>query len=131
MPLIRYRVGDIVALSKELCGCGRNSYLIKSMEGRADDLLILPDGRKMSTGSLWLAGQEIEGIKEYQIVQEDPSRLTINFSKMPNYKDEDIEKLIRHLRNHIGEGVEFERCCHEKVPLVNGKFKFIISNLNR
>ncbi|HEV8640044.1 MAG TPA: phenylacetate--CoA ligase [Methylomirabilota bacterium] len=41
MPLIRYRTGDITALTLEPCRCGRSSARMARLIGRADDMLII------------------------------------------------------------------------------------------
>jgi phenylacetate-CoA ligase len=41
MPMIRYRTGDITALTTEPCPCGRTSARIARLKGRADDMLIV------------------------------------------------------------------------------------------
>ncbi len=40
-PLIRYRTGDIGALSSEPCPCGRRMARITALRGRLDDMLII------------------------------------------------------------------------------------------
>lgn len=41
IPMIRYRTGDITALTTEPCACGRTSARIARLKGRADDMLIV------------------------------------------------------------------------------------------
>jgi len=41
MPLIRYRTGDITALTLEPCGCGRTSARMARIKGRSDDMLVV------------------------------------------------------------------------------------------
>ena len=48
MPLIRYSMGDFGIPSSESCSCGINLPIIKSIEGRKDSIIILPDGRRLS-----------------------------------------------------------------------------------
>jgi len=44
MPLIRYRTGDLGALSPEPCPCGLGLPLLSSLDGRSTDSLVRPDG---------------------------------------------------------------------------------------
>jgi phenylacetate-CoA ligase len=39
--MIRYRTGDITALTTEPCRCGRTSARIARLKGRADDMLVV------------------------------------------------------------------------------------------
>jgi len=41
MPLIRYRTGDITALTLESCACGRTSARMARIKGRSDDMLVV------------------------------------------------------------------------------------------
>ena len=41
-PLIRYELSDMVALDAQRCRCGRTSRRVTSIEGRNDDVLLLP-----------------------------------------------------------------------------------------
>jgi phenylacetate-CoA ligase len=41
LPLLRYRTGDITALTREPCRCGRTSARIARLKGRADDMLVI------------------------------------------------------------------------------------------
>jgi phenylacetate-CoA ligase len=41
MPMIRYRTGDITALTPEPCGCGRTAARIARIKGRVDDMLVV------------------------------------------------------------------------------------------
>ncbi|MBT3700718.1 MAG: phenylacetate--CoA ligase family protein [Alphaproteobacteria bacterium] len=48
MPLIRYEIGDH-AIMGEPCNCGRGLPVIKSILGREQDVLVLPDGKQSWT----------------------------------------------------------------------------------
>lgn len=41
LPMIRYRTGDVTALTLEPCRCGRTSARIARLKGRSDDMLII------------------------------------------------------------------------------------------
>ncbi|NLV25800.1 MAG: phenylacetate--CoA ligase [Methanomicrobiales archaeon] len=41
LPIIRYRTGDITAIRKELCPCGRTHPRLERLSGRVDDMLII------------------------------------------------------------------------------------------
>lgn len=41
LPLIRYRIGDLSAISWEACECGRTHPRIMKIMGRTDDMLII------------------------------------------------------------------------------------------
>jgi phenylacetate-CoA ligase len=50
MPFIRYDLGDRGALSPEdgVCNCGSRAPRLRALEGRDDDFVYLPNGRRLS-----------------------------------------------------------------------------------
>ncbi len=53
MPYIRYMNGDEVEISDEICGCGRESQLIKGIKGRVVDYLYGLEGQKLHSSYIW------------------------------------------------------------------------------
>jgi phenylacetate-CoA ligase len=41
MPLLRYRTGDIAALRRGICACGRTLVKMSKVTGRKDDMLVI------------------------------------------------------------------------------------------
>lgn len=60
MPLIRYRIGDLGAPG-DPCACGRALPVLRLRVGRTEDLVTLPDGRKVD-GAVF--GQAVEELVE-------------------------------------------------------------------
>ena len=48
-PLIRYEMSDTISLSESRCECGRELALIDTIEGRAEDVLVLPSPNGKNT----------------------------------------------------------------------------------
>jgi len=67
MPLIRYDIGDIVVPTSELCNCGRGLPLIKSIEGRRSDLIILRGGKIITPRMFIDYICSLGGIDKFQI----------------------------------------------------------------
>ena len=51
-PFIRYRVGDVGALSGRSCPCGRNLPMLERVEGRVFDIVVGTNGNHLS-GTFW------------------------------------------------------------------------------
>ena len=47
MPLIRYENNDLAIWSNNKCSCGRNPPLLQYIEGRAYEMLTVPNGKKI------------------------------------------------------------------------------------
>lgn len=71
MPLIRYKAGDVGAPASpdETCPCGRGLPLIDKIEGRINDLFVLPDGRLLVSHLWHKLFRDKEFVREFQLIQ--------------------------------------------------------------
>lgn len=76
-PLIRYALGDTAEWAGSPCPCGRPYPLLRSLTGRATELVELPDGTRMSTVALRAAVFGKPGIEQFQMVQETATRFVL------------------------------------------------------
>ena len=80
-PLIRYDLGDQVALHAEPCACGSPLPVIE-VRGRSDDTLRIRARAGDTLGVLALALstviEEGAGLYDFQLVQEGPSELSLS-----------------------------------------------------
>ncbi len=75
-PLIRYELNDLITVSPDPCSCGRPFPLLRSIEGRSDDVLDMPaaaaaaDGGTIKIHPLTLRSPlaGISALSEYRIV---------------------------------------------------------------
>ncbi len=71
-PLIRYELNDLLTVSPDPCPCGRPFPLLKSIEGRSDDVLELPavEGGTIKVHPLTLRSPlaGVGALSEYRIV---------------------------------------------------------------
>lgn len=71
-PIIRYAgLRDVGVISHETCDCKQKTPLLKVIEGRITDSVVLSDGRLLHPFSLTLALEHLSGIASFQIIQED------------------------------------------------------------
>jgi phenylacetate-CoA ligase len=131
MPLVRYRTGDLVEIYPDdyKCKCGRNFKCIKRIIGRSEDIIILPDGRKI--GRLDHIFKNLENIKECQIIQLDIGRIIFKVVKQDNSGINFIkEEIIKNARKYLGNQVNIEIEFVDKIERdKNGKFRAVISKL--
>jgi phenylacetate-CoA ligase len=73
-PLIRYELNDLVAFSPDPCPCGRPFPLLKSINGRSNDVLVMraSGGGTIKVQPLAVGGPMVgvPGLSEYRIVHE-------------------------------------------------------------
>ncbi len=68
LPIIRYKTGDITSLNRTPCKCGRTHVRMKSVMGRADDMLIV-NGVNVFPSQVEHVLANIDGITlNYQII---------------------------------------------------------------
>ena len=76
MPLIRYRLGDVVMISEDECSCGRHGDVLSFIQGRKDDMIKTRDGRKLPP-EFFSSTVTMPEIKGYMIIQEKIDRIVI------------------------------------------------------
>lgn len=94
-PLIRYDIGDRVALHPEPCACGCRLPVI-DVEGRCDDSLLLgPTGRsrvRILPLALSTILEEEAGLFDFQLVQTGPALLDLCTSQLGSAADDGLRR---------------------------------------
>ena len=131
MPLIRYDIGDQVSVAPEgyQCECGRQSTVVKSIDGRIESYIITPDGRRL--GRLDFLFKDTANIKEAQLYQDNISMVKIKIVKTPSYSTKDENTLKKNMRKFMGDQIELSFEYVSEIPREpNGKFRQIVSKVN-
>ncbi|MBK8186879.1 MAG: phenylacetate--CoA ligase family protein [Cellvibrio sp.] len=125
MPLLRYRIGDLVEKASV-----ESNYIMSRIEGRLDDVIITPEGRKV--GRMDPAFKGIEGVSSAQIIQEEVALITVLVVlDAKNYARFDSELLISNIKERTSQSVEVRIKIVEKIEKnKNGKFKSVVSKLS-
>jgi phenylacetate-CoA ligase len=129
MPFIRYDVGDTAIWQDISCDCGRETKVIKQIEGRVEDFIITPENRKISRFDYIF--KDTEGIKEAQVIQKERGHIIIRIIPRENYSKKTEDLLLREIRARISLsiGVKFEYV--DQIPReANGKFRAVVSELD-
>lgn len=101
LPFVRYKNGDLGTVDKKYkCNCGRNLSMLTSVNGRINDMFILPDGGKISSHIWQNYIKKCEGIEKYQMIQEKIDLIIVNWIKNCNLFQENefiyVQKLIQN-----------------------------------
>lgn len=128
MPLIRYKLGDIGTFTSEKCACGRGFPLIKSIEGRSDDYLILPSGKKVSPRVINVL-EDIPGVARYKTIQETKNKIVVNLIKGKGFSQKTIDQIKNHIKNGCnGEEIDIDVKLVKEIPQNRrGKARAVIS----
>ncbi|MGC1122534.1 MAG: hypothetical protein WBA22_15715 [Candidatus Methanofastidiosia archaeon] len=130
MPLIRYRMGDIGIRSEESCECGRGLPLMKDLEGRADDFIVLPSGRAVPPTRLIPPFFLTPHVGQFKMIQETPSDIQIQIVPRGTLPEEEEKALLKQIRDVFQEPVNIEIEKVEKIQQEGrGKFKAVISKV--
>jgi phenylacetate-CoA ligase len=124
MPLIRYRMGDYAAwATDQTCLCGNPAPILTNLEGRVDDYLVTPDGRKI--GRLSTAMKRSPTIHSAQIVQDRPGHAYLLIRPGTDYRSahaiavrDDILDRVGDLDIQIVEVAEIPKTPQGKTILV-------------
>jgi phenylacetate-CoA ligase len=129
MPIIRYDQGDLGILIDEECPCGCNFPLMKITIGRKIDVIQLPDGRAISARNVYSDLNLIQGIKQYQVIQEKIDRLTVKIVKDSRFTEETCEEVSQMFKQKLGN-VEVDISLFDDIQRdKSGKFKPFITKI--
>src|SRR6267154_1008287 len=103
MPLLRYEVGDVSALRPGRCACGRGLPLLDPITTKAEDIVVAPDGRLISSSALTHPFKPLDRVERSQIIQESRTRLRIRIVPRPGFGEADTSHLIREMKRRLGE----------------------------
>jgi phenylacetate-CoA ligase len=134
-PIIRYDLGDRVALHDTPCACGSHLPVI-SVEGRSGDVMHLGHG---ATGQASISGlalstvlETVSGLTDFQLIQIAPCKLELSTGLPPNLASSVLQEasavLQAFLRSQGAKGVEIQ--CHGGRPsrrTRNGKAERVVA----
>ncbi|HEC93026.1 MAG TPA: phenylacetate--CoA ligase family protein [Candidatus Atribacteria bacterium] len=95
MPFIRYDTGDMgyILSEEDTCPCGRGYRLLKEIIGREQEFLITPEGKHIHGEFISHIFWGIEGVKEFQIIQEKIDTLSIIIVPEKDFNENQVEKI--------------------------------------
>jgi len=130
MPFIRYDIGDVITVSKEKCPCGRESTVVKQIDGRIEDYIVTADSKRI--GRMDHIFKDMVNIKESQIIQDDIKSIKVNIVKRDGYTQKDEKQLMKEFHQRLGNQTDIEFVYVKEIPReANGKFRAVISKIPR
>lgn len=132
MPFVRYRVGDMGALTEAQCSCGRGFPMLEEIKGRSFDVIVTPSGKTLG-GFFWtFISRAIPGIKQFQVFQKDMGRIVFKIVPDKSFKHESLKKLEREIKDKGGNDIKVDFDIVNEIPLTpSGKFRFIVSDISK
>lgn len=131
MPLLRYDIGDFAETGDGPCPCGRGLPVIKSILGRRQNLLRLPDGSErwplLSSGDIG-ALLALAPIRHYQVAQVAPDRIEVRLQTARALADVEVAEVRDWARRKFGAAFHIDLAFPptlERSPA--GKFEDFVS----
>lgn len=113
------------------CSCGLQLPLMQITEGRMSDIILLNDGRRISAHEVCVGLYNVEGIKQFQLIQESVNRFIVKVVKKSGCIEGLYENVAQALEQKIGN-VDVEVLIVDNIPrLKSGKFKQFLSKIHQ
>jgi phenylacetate-CoA ligase len=106
-PLIRYEIGDIGVPLNEKCSCGRSLPLMKSIEGRLDDINRLKKKKLPSPKEIIDSIASIPKIYKFQFILRQ-NNIRVEIVPIKSLSKKDIEQIRSKIRNFFKKHIEIE-----------------------
>jgi phenylacetate-CoA ligase len=131
MPLIRYQVGDMAALSDRQCACGRGLPLLERIAGRVADYVVTPSGEMVSGISLTENfAMLVPGIAQLQIIQEQVDHFVFKIVRGTDWSPTSEHLIAQLVSKRFGAGVTYTCQFVVQIPQEpSGKYRFCISKV--
>ncbi len=127
--LFNYRLGDVASMPSERCACGRTFPLLSELEGRVEDIVLLPDGGFVHPRAVWGVLKQRNEVLRYQMIQHDLNRFELKLVTVdrPSY-ERVIGRILGDLRGLLGKPAIIEAAYYEELqPEARGKFRPVVS----
>lgn len=124
MPLLRYDTGDLASIDpKDNCSCGRNGRIVRSIDGRGDETIRLPDGRLIGSPEDAFRGNL--GISEAQIVKRQDGSLMVRYVGQASISEARLERAVR---DFVGNDIQLHFCRMSHIPRTSGgKLRLVVN----
>jgi len=124
MPLLRYDLGD-TAERLSTCDSGASVHELETINGRVDDYIETPDGRKI--GRIDHIFKGLNGISEAQVIQDALDHCTIKVIAQSALPEAEIDTLRHNFSARTGGALRITVETVTSIPRgPNGKFKSVL-----
>jgi phenylacetate-CoA ligase len=129
-PLIRYEVGDRAVWESpdKECPCGRASTVIREIEGRVEDYVVTPEGRRIMRFDYCF--KDSTNVREAQVVQRRMGEVVLRIVRRPSYSIGDERDLVDQIHHWISPNLSVAFEYVDDIPReIGGKFRAVKSEL--
>ncbi|MBN1624187.1 MAG: hypothetical protein JW903_07445, partial [Clostridia bacterium] len=123
MPLIRYRVDDLVTISDKMCDCGRGYPLVERFDGRRIESIVSPKKTYMSPLPFFEIMGGFSNVDKFKVEQRTDNEVTL-ILKMKSGKFTDVQTLAvrKEINRYLDYPMKLSVEYVDKIePMPNGK----------
>lgn len=127
MPLLRYRLGDRVAITPNDCSCGvRSTPIVAEIKGRTADQVRTVDHRLRSAVPLFGTIDGIPGVRQSQFLQRRAGEVVLNVVTTAGTQDDVVRTALATTFARDVKDLQVEvRIVDRITPEPNGKIKLV------
>ncbi len=132
MPLIRYRLDDVVTKGCTCCPCGQPYSTVHAVQGRVAEHFLLPSGRMIHPFEISqvIRGEPGAWVAQYQLIQERQDLIVLQVVPLAAPSPERLASLANSVSALVGSDMKFEiRLVGDILPEKGGKYRLYRSLL--
>jgi len=130
MPFIRYDIGDSGRLKEGVCPCGSPFPMMEIGMCRSNDLIKTSSGKSLHPSSFNRLLYGKTGIRQYQYIQTELDKITLNIVSHGQLAAEEINALKESMRKEVDANMSLEVNQVDEIRRsISGKHRFVICNL--
>lgn len=130
--LLNYATGDLGSMAGAPCPCGRTLPMLATLDGREDDLIVLPGDERLHDSTLLPRLYDVPGVIRVQVVQETLDRFRVRVVHSRALADGVLrERLAAALGQVIGPHLgDVQVEIDDEIPCAPGaKFRCVVSRV--
>ncbi len=127
--LLNYRLGDVASRSLRTCSCGRTLPLLTGLEGRVEDILVLPDGTFVHPMLIWSVFKSRPEVLRYQLIQHAGGHFELRLQTTDERTYQRLlPAILQDLTVLLDGSTSIEPAFYEQLEMPGtGKFRAVIS----
>jgi phenylacetate-CoA ligase len=131
MPLMRYRIGDVGAIRRDVCPCGRSMVRLIYLAGRSSDMFIRKDGGAVHGEYFTHLLYDIPAVRKFQVVQESLDEIVFRVISrgvsIPLEREAEIRQKVELV---LGGPLQVRFEYVNDLPATNsGKYRYTVSRV--
>ncbi|MFW6101737.1 MAG: hypothetical protein ACOC90_10155 [Bacteroidota bacterium] len=128
VPFIKYKIGDRGRVLNPGCKCGRPFEELEIREGRINDLIVCPDGKKVYAAILAYVLKDY--VLQFKAFQEKRDMIDIYVIPGSNYGNASEKGIKSKLHNYLGAEMNIRLIVVDNIPPANsGKLRYFVSGI--